>query len=822
MGSKADVLTCLVRADVWFDSSLALWLAAGTAFYFLLWSLYRWLFSNTYIDVIRTCCGTNAEYELNTDLPDAEIVVDAKDRDNTITVYAAKEIVTMDPTWPTAKVVACQYGRILGIGQSLEDLDPWLNRTNLDPRDVVVDRTFENDVLVPGFIEQHGHPLIGGLALSLVCVAFHDTVAPYKPVIPGCKTKGEVLDRLRNEHEKRPITDGTPQEEDLMAWGYDSVAMGGHLSKTELDRIDPTGKRRIFVWDCSMHFAYCNTKMMEDRLGMDVQNGTRYKMAGIETDPTTGELTGTFLGVQVMLKYFPPVLKHVIKPSNSLKSIHYLMELARMNGITTYAELCMGSINLGLEMDLYRWFFDNDLTPLRCIVVLDARKVRRSVSPFRLPLPDARGKAAAKWIRDQQTRSSEKLIFNNGCKFFADDAFLGLTIQLRFPGYVEPSKNKGIWNMEEGPGSPFVRDILPFWKAGCRIHVHSNGDASQEALAEVVQTLQLIYPRFGHRFCLEHYGMSAVHIHRKLKNLGVNVGVNVYYALLRGQLNEARVGKDKAHAASRLKSMVDCGMVVAMHTDTPVAPPRPLEEIWFACNRLADELVVPDTQGTSGGDDSSDSKNPKTTERIPKPKPKPSKKRKMVPICPSECITPYQAMKMKTVDAAYVHGLDGILGSIETGKFADFAVLEENPLTSDKANLRDIAVVATVVGGVKRKNVSQTRMVPVPPGDTLEGQVLWLRAMNLVGTGVLARLHRWLLLKLAAWMGSVGTLEDVRRASDETAVAAATTATGSSGAAPQHRRNDPGRGHICPEELTPIVCKHAKPRQEFNFNFRCC
>ena len=87
-----------------------------------------------------------------------------------------------------------------------------------------------------------------------------------------------------------------------------------------------------------------------------------------------------------------------------------------------------------------------------------------------------------------------------------------------------------------------------------------------------------------------------------MKNLGANVGVNVYYPFLRGEINRRFIGKDRAFAASRLKSMVDAGLVVALHTDTPVAPPRPIEEIWIACCRVAEK------EFSSGSEERSETK----------------------------------------------------------------------------------------------------------------------------------------------------------------------------------------------------------------------
>ena len=54
-----------------------------------------------------------------------------------------------------------------------------------------------------------------------------------------------------------------------------------------------------------------------------------------------------------------------------------------------------------------------------------------------------------------------------------------------------------------------------------------------------------------------------------------------------------------------------------------------------------------------------------------------------------------------TVDAAYQMHLDAELGSIECGKWADFAVLAESPLDVEPMAIKDISVWGTVVGGIK-------------------------------------------------------------------------------------------------------------------------
>ena len=77
-----------------------------------------------------------------------------------ITVFVAKKIVTMDPGWPMATAVAVRDGKILSVG-SLEDLRPWLQLVPYR-----IDRTFADKILLPGFIEPHGHPVLGGTSLT--------------------------------------------------------------------------------------------------------------------------------------------------------------------------------------------------------------------------------------------------------------------------------------------------------------------------------------------------------------------------------------------------------------------------------------------------------------------------------------------------------------------------------------------------------------------------------------------------------------------------------------------------------------------------------
>jgi predicted amidohydrolase YtcJ len=64
-----------------------------------------------------------------------------------------------------------------------------------------------------------------------------------------------------------------------------------------------------------------------------------------------------------------------------------------------------------------------------------------------------------------------------------------------------------------------------------------------------------------------------------------------------------------------------------------------------------------------------------------------------------ERISVEEALYAITLGAAYTLKLDRDIGSIETGKRADFAVLGEDPTDVDPMALKDVPVLGTVFGG---------------------------------------------------------------------------------------------------------------------------
>jgi len=103
------------------------------------------------------------------------------------------------------------------------------------------------------------------------------------------------------------------------------------------------------------------------------------------------------------------------------------------------------------------------------------------------------------------------------------------------------------------------------------------------------------------------------------------------------------------------------GVNFSIHSDAPVTPLGPLFTAWCAVNRK-----------TASG-------------RI---------------LGVHEKISVEDALRAITIGAAYTIKLDHLVGSIESGKFADFAVLEDNPYETPPEYLKDVGVWGTVVSGI--------------------------------------------------------------------------------------------------------------------------
>ena len=155
-----------------------------------------------------------------------------------LVVYTAKKIITMEPALPEATAVAVANGRIVSVG-SLESLQPWIEAS-----DTTIDRSLEDKVLMPGFIDPHVHPSLPAVLTQFPFLAPDEWSLPTGE-FPGATTPAAYESRLKAlvaAHDDprvpfiawgyHPLWHGEVYREQLNAWFPDTPVMPneGHSS----------------------------------------------------------------------------------------------------------------------------------------------------------------------------------------------------------------------------------------------------------------------------------------------------------------------------------------------------------------------------------------------------------------------------------------------------------------------------------------------------------------------------------------------------------------------------------------------------------------
>ncbi len=95
-------------------------------------------------------------------------------------------------------------------------------------------------------------------------------------------------------------------------------------------------------------------------------------------------------------------------------------------------------------------------------------------------------------------------------------------------------------------------------------------------------------------------------------------------------------------------------------------------------------------------------------------------------------ITVEQALRMMTIEGAYAVKQEDYIGSLEVGKYADLIVIDDDPLTMNPDNLKDINVLLTMIDGkIEFLWSSHTFPTPYTNGTSRTSSVLWISLFTL-------------------------------------------------------------------------------------------
>jgi predicted amidohydrolase YtcJ len=393
--------------------------------------------------------------------------------------------------------------------------------------------------------------------------------------------------------------------------------------------------RPIAIMHASMHIMNVNTRALE--LAGLLRKGINHPGIPLGDD---GLPTGEMKGPDAMTPLGPHVgLDRALLASDE-PGLRDFARLCVRKGVTTAADLAnllpQPAVDMMLRVTGEQQF------PARIVSL----RVAREVSPAEL----------VERVVELGKLSTDRLRLGM-IKIVVDGSIQGFSARLRAPGYYNGAPN-GLWYIApEQLREIFDRALA----AGVRVHSHTNGDEATELVLDTLTQALRKHPSPDHRFTLQHCQLANAAQFRRMKALGMCVNLFPNHHFYWGDQHYAlTVGPERAERMNACATALANGVPLAIHSDAPVTPLGPLFTAWCAVNR----------QTASG--------------RI---------------LGTEERISVADALRTITLGAAYTLGLDSEVGSIEVGKAADFAVLEDDPTEIGGDKLRDVRIWGTVQGG---------------------------------------------------------------------------------------------------------------------------
>jgi predicted amidohydrolase YtcJ len=460
------------------------------------------------------------------------------------TIFAARKIITMNPSRPLATHVAVRDGRILGAG-SLEELAGWGPYT-LDDR-------LSAKVLLPGLVEGHSHLMEGAFWRFVYC-GFFDRRDPDGRLWPGARSLDAVLQRLSDAQAVLPDA-AMP----MAGWGFDPIYFDNRrCTREDLDRVSTT--RPLGMVHASMHIINCNSAALA-AIGW-LRAGIDHPGVPLGAD---GMPSGELKGPEAMMQVAAVLGMDRALLAGDEAALRAFSRLCVRAGVTTATDLASPLPDAAVDMMLEvtaRDDFPTRIVPLLRLLGAPAEGVERAAA--------LRG------------RSSERLRLGR-IKMVADGSIQGFSARMRWPGYYNGAPN-GLWYMAPQQMQQTLNLAL---QRGLQVHTHTNGDEATELLLDLMEQALREQPTPDHRFTLQHCQLADAAMYRRMKALGLCVNLFANHHYYWGDEHvRLTVGPERATRMNACATALASGVPFAIHSDAPITPLGPLFTAWCAVHRL--------------------------------------------------------------------------------------------------------------------------------------------------------------------------------------------------------------------------------------------
>ena len=407
-----------------------------------------------------------------------------------LTVFTAEKIITMEPDQPTAKAVAIENGRIAALG-TLETLSPLVDKNG-----GAVDRSLENMVLLPGFIDAHVHPTLPAILTQFPFIAPEGWSLPTGE-FPASTTPNDYLNRLKY------FVANHQRDEPFITWGYHPL-WHGEIDRQILSSLFPNIP--VIIWHRSFHELFLNDRAL---IGLGISEDSLQEL---------GELVNWERGhfKENGLVALLPKLEFLFEPKRFGQGMANFLDMLHRGGVTTALDMGVGIFgNPEMEINLIRKTAEAIESPSRIILTpIITDFLTRKKSP----------EEALKEIDSWRVNNSSHVQIDRHFKLMIDGAIFSGLSQMGPPGYLDG--HEGVWMVP----IPIIKKWAEvFWNAGYKLHAHTNGDKSADALLDLVSDLRTKFPRKKHGTTLEHFAYTRDDQNQLISEMKMMVSANPYY-----------------------------------------------------------------------------------------------------------------------------------------------------------------------------------------------------------------------------------------------------------------------------------------------------
>jgi len=436
---------------------------------------------------------------------------------------------------------------------------------------------------------------------------------------------------------------GKKDGEWVLAFGYDPI-LTRDLKSLNADLLDDISTTcPILVLVQTMHTAYVNHKALE-MAGID--DNTPQPPGGQFVKDKNNRLTGMVIEQAGILPFLI-----LVPPAPREKNIGLLDRQVSRYAAAGYTTVGAAGLFPAIPnaLEIIKSRVESKDSPVRLTVIARSDDLENN--------------------RELPPESANDRFLHAGVKFWYDGSpytgnmFLDeryLDSELMQHGLGLPTNNCGTPVL---PKEKLLALVQHYHKTGRQIAIHGQGDRAIRDILDIYENVLRTFPRKNHRHRIEHGLLFPPDQIDRAVSLGITTSWHMNHLYYYGEaLRDEIIGPERAGVSLPVASAIRAGMINSLHNDSPMFPAEPFKLVRTAVTRKS-------RQGSTIGS--------------------------------GQGIHLDEAIKAVTINAAWQMFLENRVGSIEKGKYADLAILSENPRKTDPDQLDKINVLETYLEGRK-------------------------------------------------------------------------------------------------------------------------